>query len=196
MVLKPAFLTFSGGEIFLRKDLEDILQAVAENGQSFAINTNGSLPDRIGKLLSNTHIRRGLMGINVSLDGPKEIHDKIRGKGSFDRLAESIKIIRDHGITLYSLTIIQALNKDHLAGIGEISRRLGCDSHMFNVEIQGLRHIKYYSPDMDKYLGGKTLVFHCCEDTYTGVGCTAGIKQVNFEPDGRVLPCPMVDLEK
>ncbi len=193
IALKNANLLFSGGEIFLRQDLKDILQAVAENGQTFSLNTNGFFPDRLQLLLSNKVIRKGLKNLAVSLDGPELIHDEIRGKGSFEHLKESLKVAQANDIPCSSQTIIQEKNKNHLTQTAMLSQELGCKYHIFNIEIDGLRAKRFEDVDYIKYLQGWALVLHCCDDHFSGMGCPSGSVKCEIQPDGQVLPCPMVN---
>jgi Fe-coproporphyrin III synthase len=92
-------LTVTGGEPFLREDLVDILAAAAERcpGLYYVhITTNGLATERVvqgvGELLSAGLNR---LVVVVSLDGPREIHDRIRGgEGFFDRSVETYRGLR------------------------------------------------------------------------------------------------------
>ncbi|MCD6403509.1 MAG: radical SAM protein [Candidatus Aenigmarchaeota archaeon] len=82
------WVRITGGEPFLRKDYEEIIKVFDENGvYVITTPTNGlttSLIERKAKnVLSSIRAR---YVITVSLDGPKDIHDKIRGiTGSYER---------------------------------------------------------------------------------------------------------------
>jgi radical SAM protein with 4Fe4S-binding SPASM domain len=89
----------TGGEIFLRPDIDDILEAVVTGWRRLAFlhfPTNGFLTDRIvasveriaGRGPANTVI-------TVSLDGDEQINDEIRGiKGGFRRQIETFNALR------------------------------------------------------------------------------------------------------
>ncbi len=86
--IKVFTLTFSGGEIFLRHDIWEILQAAsALRFPKISINSNGLLitPDAAKKLagLNYKHI-------NISLDGDREAHNRLRGQNSFTGALEGI----------------------------------------------------------------------------------------------------------
>ncbi|MBU1930515.1 radical SAM protein [Candidatus Micrarchaeota archaeon] len=76
-------LMISGGEPFIRKDLVDITYSYFKNTpmRKVTIPTNGLMTDKIKKDCVNILERcPGLeLSIGISLDGPKEIHDKTRG---------------------------------------------------------------------------------------------------------------------
>lgn len=84
------WLSLSGGEPFLRNDLEIICLAAVKNIPNLkiiSIPSNGLLPEQI--LLKTKKILESSLNnlfINFSLDGPAEIHDEIRGvKGAFTK---------------------------------------------------------------------------------------------------------------
>ena len=85
-----SWLTISGGEPFLRKDFADIIKIAKQELPSLSIisiNTNGTLrKEIISSLKQITNLDIPNIYLTFSIDGPKEIHDKIRGiKGSFEQ---------------------------------------------------------------------------------------------------------------
>ena len=102
----------TGGEIFLRPDIEDILEAVVTGWRRLAIlhfPTNGFLTDRIVKAAERI-ARRGPAKtiITVSLDGDESTNDEIRGiKGGFRRQIETFNALRQiPGIqTVFGVTL-------------------------------------------------------------------------------------------
>ena len=54
--------------------------------------TNGIL------ILKFIHIFKRNDGIKVSIDGDRETHDRIRGKGSYDKAIEALENLREDGI--------------------------------------------------------------------------------------------------
>lgn len=89
--LKIFSIFFTGGEPFLRKDLVEILKYTDRKGIGIAISTNGSFLNReILKKIKN--LRFDLF--QISIDGPKKIHESIRGKGSWERTIANIKLAK------------------------------------------------------------------------------------------------------
>jgi uncharacterized protein len=68
--------------------------------------TNATLIDRRWAIF----FRENKFGIGVSLDGPKEFHNQYRvfpsGQGSFDRVKEGIKILKEEGVDFHVLCVI------------------------------------------------------------------------------------------
>lgn len=81
-------LTITGGEVFLRHDVLEIVEHIQKTPMRLCVNTNGWYlrPQQADRL-----VELGVDGMSVSIDGPDATHDEIRrGKGSFKRLAEGI----------------------------------------------------------------------------------------------------------
>jgi len=94
---------FYGGEPLLRiKTMEDIMDAIPGR---FVIQTNGLFLDRIeGRYLTRLH------SILVSLDGTKEVTDRERGKGVYDRVMHNLGLIRAKGFRgdlVARMTVVQ-----------------------------------------------------------------------------------------
>jgi len=66
-------ISYSGGEPMLRNDIGEILDYTAGKGISVGINTNGFMvPEKINQL-------RSIDLLKISIDGPKEVDNKVRG---------------------------------------------------------------------------------------------------------------------
>lgn len=74
-------INFLGGEPLIKKDLEKIIATIPSNINTKII-TNGTLitEDRARKL-----IRSKVHYVRFSIDGPEQIHDMFRGKGSYKK---------------------------------------------------------------------------------------------------------------
>jgi len=74
----------SGGEIFMRNDLDDIVRALVRRMPNLYVvdfPTTGWYPERV--LTACEHLVKGGVRrvlVTVSLDGPPEMHDKLRGR--------------------------------------------------------------------------------------------------------------------
>lgn len=87
-------ISIEGGDIFSRPDIFEIMRYIRESGFSLRLTTNGYLLDKQKvKLLKELQVRFPI----VSLDGPKDIHEYYRGKGSFDRAINSLNLFKKEG---------------------------------------------------------------------------------------------------
>ena len=96
-----SWVGLTGGEPFLRSDLPQIVEAVHRHcGESLlAVHfaTNGQLVEKIAGLLEHLARmkRRWRPTFTVSIDGPPELHDEIRGRtGAWDRAVETLRLLK------------------------------------------------------------------------------------------------------
>jgi radical SAM protein with 4Fe4S-binding SPASM domain len=79
---------FGGGEPFVREDFLTILAHVKSFALPISFTTNGTL-------LDSRHIYKvaelGVDEINFSIDGPEELHDKLRGQGNFGKAMSNMQ---------------------------------------------------------------------------------------------------------
>ena len=109
-----------GGEPLLRKDIGKIVAYVKKNGISCGMSTNGFLvPDRIEDI-------RKLDTITISLDGDKEAHEANRGKGTFKKVMEAIKVAKAHKIPVHVSTTITKNNMHSVDYVMELGKKIGC----------------------------------------------------------------------
>jgi len=104
---------FEGGETTMwsdeGKDLGDLIKAAKDIGyNNVGYTTNG-----MNKFFTGSDV------ISVSLDGPKEIHDMIRGEGVFDKLMENISAAEFSG-AIYANVVLQKDNIGHIEEIANV----------------------------------------------------------------------------
>jgi predicted dehydrogenase/MoaA/NifB/PqqE/SkfB family radical SAM enzyme len=95
----------TGGEPLLLNNIVEICRQIIEKGIKISLQTNASIPSRIAELCL-----AGVHSFNISIDGPENTHDSIRQKGSFDKVVESMKIIRSHGKSIVTTTVLCRYN--------------------------------------------------------------------------------------
>jgi len=138
----------TGGEIFLRPDIDEILDAVVSGWRRLALlhfPTNGFLTDRIVKSVERIAGRGPAMTVvTVSLDGDEKTNDDIRGiKGGFRRQIETFNALRRiSGITTVLGVTVSAYNIGKFAETFEACARecpgLGInDVHLNVAQISG-----------------------------------------------------------
>ncbi|MGD2249672.1 MAG: radical SAM protein [Candidatus Methanofastidiosia archaeon] len=120
----------TGGEPFLRKDIFDILQYLHDNTISVNVFTNGTLLDeKKVKKLQKVNPERVL----VSIDGAcAETHEKIRGKNTFEKTIESIKMLIETDIKVRTNTVIYTENIDELDNLVDILLDMGVQEMVFD----------------------------------------------------------------
>jgi len=95
------FITFSGGEPFIRKDLLDLYEKHRE--VIFQVYTNGTLIDEeMAKRLA----RLGNVAPMISMEGLQKETDERRGKGHFQRVMKAMDYLREEGV-LFGSSVTQ-----------------------------------------------------------------------------------------
>ena len=99
------FIILSGGEVLVRKDLEQIGINLYRRGYPWGMVTNGLA---LSRARLDSLIRAGLHSITVSLDGFEEHHYHIRqNKESFARAVEAVRMISaDRELVSYVVTCV------------------------------------------------------------------------------------------
>ncbi|MFK7988895.1 MAG: radical SAM protein [Sandaracinaceae bacterium] len=136
------WVTFSGGEPFMRADLPDLVVACAASNRPRVINvpTNGTL---VRATLDGVRAALPRLGdtqlvLNVSVDGIGEDHDRVRGfKGNFARieaLFEGLRTIDDPRLVVGCNTVLSAFNATTApATIDHVLDRLRPDHYVVEV---------------------------------------------------------------
>lgn len=137
----PAWVTISGGEPFLRNDLEELITRLYEICTPSIINipTNGLLRERIPKVVANLarHCRTAQLVVNVSMDEVGERNDFIRGvPGSYDRATETFRTLKALGLSNLTVgihTVISRYNVHRVPEIYEHMQSLDPDSYITEI---------------------------------------------------------------
>ncbi len=129
--------TPSGAEVFMRKDTVLILEDAARLGfDHISVVTNGMLIRR--------HIMRlksipGL-ALQISIDGPEEVHDALRGLGSYQSALDGLAAAMDAGIptTIKGVLMQPTLDTaDHLVDLAKENGISRISYQPFQQEIAG-----------------------------------------------------------
>lgn len=190
------YLTLTGGEVFLRKDIFEIIEYARKKEFALTIFTNGTIiSQKIAKQLK----KFGIMEISISLysTNPK-LHDSItKLSGSFSKSISGIKNLKDAGIAVCIKCPLMKINLKEYRKIMKLAKKLGCraafDSTIvprndgtgsfkeLRLDKNGLRKI---FKDKKLYPFGKMKF-----DTKSSMFCGAGRNVCAITPYGDVLPC-------
>jgi radical SAM protein with 4Fe4S-binding SPASM domain len=101
-------LHFTGGEPFSYPHIFELIEAgLALDYEEVLINSNGTFfteeyAQRLGGYGRRVHI-------SVSLDGPREMHDKVRGEGRFQQTAEGVDRLLAAGVRVTIMSVVTPL---------------------------------------------------------------------------------------
>lgn len=137
----PYWITLSGGEPFLRKDIVDICKAIYNASQPAIINipTNGLLTNTV---IENTKkialaCPKSQITINVSMDAYGKQHDEIRGvKDNFEKTLKTftgLKRLNLKNLQVGIHTVISKFNVDNFASIATSLMELKPDSYITEI---------------------------------------------------------------
>ena len=207
---------FTGGEPFLYKGLWDVIRYSREKGCRVAIMTNGCL---ITKDDAKKAFDLGISDIQVSLEGPPDLHASIRGIGSFNAAAKGVEQLVAAGNRVSANVTLSRINADKSEETIEIAREMGFYGIGFSRMVpcgrgKGLldhlltpqelkrayqKIISLNSPSFE-VLSGEPLSAMLSETklpsgcNLTLSGCSAGFSGVTITSDGSVMPCRRIGL--
>ena len=120
-------LLIRGGEPFMFPEIVELLEYIHSKGMFISIDTNGTLLKEFAADL----LRIGSIHITISIDGPEEIHDRVRGvQGCFKKTEEGLLLLNElekHSTDKISRSICFTISPYSLAGLGDmpdVARRL------------------------------------------------------------------------
>lgn len=125
----PFWVTISGGEPFLRKDIVEICESLYRNCKPKIINipSNGILSDLIidrTKQICEIATKSKII-INLSMDDIGPRHDEIRGVGeNYDKASRTYRGLKGLGYKNLTIGIGTVISKFNVAGFAEIYREL------------------------------------------------------------------------
>lgn len=91
------FINITGGEPFLREDIEEIVEKALRKTRRLVISSNGYFTDRIIKLFKR--FQREPLGIRVSIEGLPAANDALRGmKNGFDHGLRTLTALYGMGV--------------------------------------------------------------------------------------------------
>jgi MoaA/NifB/PqqE/SkfB family radical SAM enzyme len=137
----PFWVTISGGEPFIRKDLVAFVRSLYGICRPSVINipTNGLLTHRIPQWVAEItrSCPKAQIIVNLSVDELGSRHDEIRGvQGSFKRVMETFHALRripSKNLTVGFHTVISRFNVDHIADICDYLSGLKPDSYVAEI---------------------------------------------------------------
>jgi len=210
----------TGGEPTTRKDLVELVKYVADKHVACNLTTNGFM---VSEELILQLKDAGLTQVQISLDSyQKEVHEKYRTKGSFDRAIQTAKLFKKHGFIVGVDTVVTNQNMDdldefmnflesnHFDGLTIIKLKQGYfDLATFQEQVPEYNR---YAEVIDKICRRKgklevtidcSSVANLCktltqeeQNKIHSAGCPAGHTLISIAPNGDIYPCAALTNEK
>lgn len=112
-------VSITGGEPLVREDIGDIVRRILDKGIVCKMNTTGM---RLASVLAEL---RGLDLLQLSMDGPRDVHDRVRGAGTFDALQRAVRMAREAGIPTHLVCVLNRFNATRVEETLECARAMG-----------------------------------------------------------------------
>jgi len=207
---------FTGGEPFLYDGLWDVMAYARAKGYGLAVMTNGCL---ITEEDAQRVFDLGISDIQVSLEGPPNLHASIRGEGSFNAAAKGVEYLAAAGNNVSANVTLSRINVGKIEETTEIAKEMGFHSIGFSRIVpcgRGKALIDHFLSPQElksayqkivslntpsfKVLSGDPLA-----GTLSGInppsgcnltlsGCSAGFSGITLTSDGSVMPCRRIGL--
>lgn len=205
--------SFSGGECLLRPDIIKLAKSVKDLAMELIIVTNGILLPAKKEILKFADV------INISIDGNKKTHEKLRGKGNYEKALKALKIIKDckkKGLKKVINTILnnETIKPAILEHMLKLAKKYYCQVgfNLIIVHRPDRRKIvrpKYFPTNKQyqaflkwleekkktldgKYIFDDPAFFKAIKnypDNPRKIKCYAGKFQCSIDPFGKILPC-------
>jgi len=207
----------SGGEPFLRRDLFEILEAIAHTGADIYILSNGTI---INKEIAAKLAGLGVKGVQVSIEGPEKIHDEIRGQGSFAASVTGVRALLDAGMNVTLNATLSAVNAGYFRDMLDLANSIGAQRLGFSrlvpygrgaamldkmIDRHEVAKLYDYIYSLDatpvKIVTGDPVASQLplqednkdMGDTAIG-GCAAGVSGMTILSDGTITPCRRLNI--
>lgn len=200
------FLLITGGEVFLRKDLLEILDYATELGFVVTLKTTATLmTEKAAKKIKEF----GIKEVHVSILGSTaEVHEEITCKtGSFNRMVEGVKVLLREGVRVKMKTVVTRGHVDEILKIRKFcTEELGLpdnsntfDSNIFPKSNFNRVPLKYRLTDdelkelyrilKDEHIPAFPFVDSQEPINDLQLSCSAGINGISVSPNGDVYAC-------
>nr|WP_276624047.1 radical SAM protein [Methermicoccus shengliensis] len=120
-------IVLSGGDPLLHPNFAEICELVRKLNGNIRLSTNGIL---IPKYI---HVFRKQDGVQVSVDGNEEVHDYIRGEGSYQKTVKALHLLDENGINHSIGFTLNRLNLECIDHIIDLCIETGC--RMLNLNL-------------------------------------------------------------
>lgn len=208
--IQPRKLVFTGGEPMLRHDLFDAAASVREADPYRRIHlcliSNGTLIDEENA----SQIVKLFDEVRISIDGPEDINDKLRGARSFNGALAAMGKLKRTGLALSVSITVTSLNLPHLTsflsflfdkarvtnfhltpvqsvGRAAMHPELVVPWRKIQLAVAGFWRKRFSDPQTLTSAGFRSLL--SCGNC--GIG-----SHINIRPDGSVYPCHVLSVPR
>ena len=200
-------ISFTGGEPLVREDIGEIIGYVKALGLTCKLNSNGILVEKRIRDLAPLDL------LQISVDGPPDVQDNLRGQGSSQAAAQAIASAREAGIKVQLIACLTRENVERLDEVLDYGLRLGVgfcfqilngknlpgeataealpDREKLTEALHHLLRLKREGDPRARAIASKASELRHYLDLFEGKrsGCECTLATVTMLPDGRLIFC-------
>lgn len=201
-------VNLSGGEPLIHPNISRIVKMLSEQRIDVGISTNGWFYKDYAEQLYEA----GLSFVQISIDGPRDVHDSFRGRqGAYDRAVQSIKTAIAMGHYVQMNVTLTAYNLSYVRDNIQLAESLGVNRVFFrrvvsaglsktNLDVvpnkqkyfEALKVILNYKPVTDLLISVDDPIIRVLRPTDAHeetLSCSAGITSLGIDSKGNIYPC-------
>lgn len=185
-------LTFTGGEIFLRKDLMEIIAYASKKGFSILLLTNGNFIDeKRADELARLCVER----VQISVYGTTAAtHERVTLKpGTFDQSMNAARMLIERGVRVLLSYFVQHDNVEEAFGFDDFCNKIGAESK-FDTKLvpnrNGSKELLRHAVTMQQMA---ELFRRGIMGYETDFLCTAAVGKVRITANAEVYPCELIN---
>jgi radical SAM protein with 4Fe4S-binding SPASM domain len=209
------FLTFMGGEFFMRRDADELLQMAHDMGFALKLKTTGHhIHDKRADFLASVRP----LQVDLSVYGSHaELHEKVTlHPGSFQRTIDAAKRLLDRNILVKFNTVVTEANMYDTTYVQELAKEMGAqfgrdpkittttegDVHPTNLRMSQASLEHFYQDMMADHLSQRYEGWSAQKaPSLDNTPCRAGKEACHIDAQGNIHPCgrlpmPMGNLRK
>jgi radical SAM protein with 4Fe4S-binding SPASM domain len=195
------FVTFTGGEIFLRNDLFDICAYAKHKRFAIRLFTNGTL---IGEHTADCLAALGPLSVEISLYGiDAMVHEAVTGlPGSFEKTMNAIRLLKSRNVRVVLKNVVMTQNVHQFDALCDFAKSIESKlvfSEVVVPRLNGDRQNTLCSLSDDQYRKWIRLNDAFCSRVEErkqvlefDPRCSAGLNSLFIAADGQTYPCTLI----
>lgn len=204
------FINLTGGEPFLRDDLDEVVEVCYKKAPRIVISTSGWLEDRVIALAKKfPHI-----GIRISIEGLQQKNDDLRGReGGFEKGLRTLRTLKEMGLKDIGFgCTVSNNNSSDMLELYKLSKSMGMEfataafhnSYYFHKDDNVITNREQVCRDFETLVNWQLKEHHpkswfrawfnmglinYIEGNRRMLPCEAGMMNFFIDPYGEVYPC-------
>ena len=207
------YVNISGGEPLITWHTRRVIDVLRDYNVEVTLVSNGTLVTRDWA----EYLAKRDVHVFISVDGPREVHDAHRGRGSFDATMRGVRLLREAGVGFSFVMAVSRLNWRYTPDFVELAVKMGAEKPILiptmpfgkalenNVYVGAREYNEAVRRAAEKAAElGVRLHLWCSPFAYIAlpphlhpyvvVGFCRSAPVVDIDPQGRILLCDVMDI--